>query len=68
MPYSNRSRLTYTPKDFAKLCMELAVGTSAGNSLAESFTAALKRKRPPGRQVLVECCDCRREVFRWLVR
>ncbi len=65
----------YTSKDFAKLCKELgvtqsmgAVGTSADNSLAESFNAALKREVLQDNTCWPDAPSCRREVFRWLVR
>ncbi|WP_370512291.1 IS3 family transposase [Skermania sp. ID1734] len=65
----------YTSKDFAKLCKELgvtqsmgAVGTSADNALAESVNAALKREILQDRNRWTDAGQCRREVFRWLVR
>jgi transposase InsO family protein len=65
----------YTSNDFAKLCAELeviqsigAAGTSADNSLAESFNAALKREVLQDNTCWPDESSCRREVFRWLVR
>ena len=65
----------YTSKDFAKLCTQLgvtqsmgAVGTSADNSLAESFNAALKREVLQDDTCWPDAATCRREVFRGLVR
>lgn len=65
----------YTSRDFAKLCKQLgvaqsmgAVGTSADNSLAESFNAALKREVLQDDTCWPDAATCRREVFRWLVR
>ena len=65
----------YTSKDFANLCKDLgviqsmgAVGTSADNSLAESFNAALKREVLQDDTCWPDEATCRREVFRWLAR
>ena len=65
----------YTSRDFAKLCADLgvaqsmgAVGTSADNSLAESFNAALKREVLQDNTCWEDAATCRRQVFRWLVR
>ena len=65
----------YTSRDFATLCTELgviqsmgAVGTSADNSLAESFNAALKREVLQDNTSWPDAATCRREVFRWLAR
>ena len=65
----------YTSKDFAKLCSRLgvtqsmgAVGTSADNSLAESFNATLKREVLQDHNSWPDEATCRREVFRWLAR
>ncbi|MFG1820846.1 IS3 family transposase [Kribbella sp. NPDC049174] len=65
----------YTSKDFALLCKELgvtqsmgAVGTSADNSLAESFNATLKREVLQDHNSWSDEATCRRQVFRWLVR
>ncbi len=45
-----------------------AVGTSADNSLAESFNAALKREVLQDNTCWEDAATCRRQVFRWLVR
>lgn len=45
-----------------------AVGTSADNSLAEWFNAALKRGVLQDRPSLPDAQTCQREVFRWLGR
>ncbi len=45
-----------------------AVGTSAGNSLAESFNATLKREVLQDENCWPDELTCRREVFRWLTR
>ena len=65
----------YTSKAYAKLCKRLgvtqsmgAVGTSADNSLAESFNATLKREVLAGQASFAGPELCRRQVFRWLVR
>ena len=65
----------YTSKDYARLCAELgvtqsmgAVGTSADNSLAESFNATLKREVLQDEDCWPDEPTCRRQVFRWLVR
>jgi transposase InsO family protein len=65
----------YTSKDFAALCSRLgvtqsmgAVGTSADNSLAESFNASLKREVLQDENSWPDEATCRRQVFRWLVR
>lgn len=65
----------YTSKDFAALCAKLevtqsmgAVGTSADNSLAESFNAALKREVLQDAAAWPDERTCRREVFRWVAR
>jgi transposase InsO family protein len=65
----------YTSRDFANLCAELgvvqsmgAVGTSADNSLAESFNAALKREVLQDNTCWDDPAACRRQVFRWLAR
>ena len=58
----------YTSKAYAALCEQLgvtqstgAVGTSADNSLAESFNATLKRELP-------DQATAYRAVFRWANR
>ncbi len=65
----------YTSKDYARLCARLgvtqsmgAVGTSADNSLAESFNATLKREVLQDENVWPDEATCRRQVFRWIVR
>ena len=65
----------YTSKDYARLCSQLgvtqsmgAVGTSADNSLAESFNATLKREVLQDHNTWPDQATCRRQVFRWLVR
>jgi transposase InsO family protein len=65
----------YTSKDYARLCSELgvtqsmgAVGTSADNSLAESFNATLKREVLQDHNTWPDKTTCRRQIFRWLVR
>ncbi|MFF1823839.1 IS3 family transposase [Kribbella sp. NPDC058245] len=65
----------YTSKDYARLCTELgvtqsmgAVGTSADNSLAESFNATLKREILQDDKTWPDETTCRRQTFRWLVR
>lgn len=65
----------YTSKAYAKLCKGLgvtqsmgAVGTSADNSLAESFNATLKRELLAGQATFAGPQLCRRQVFRWVTR
>jgi len=65
----------YTSKDYAQLCADLGVtqsmgpvGTSADNSLAESFNATLKREVLQDESCWPEEITCRRELFRWLTR
>ncbi|GAA3112633.1 transposase InsO family protein [Kribbella aluminosa] len=65
----------YTSKDYARLCTSLgvtqsmgSVGTSADNSLAESFNATLKREILQDHNTWPDPATCRRQVFRWLVR
>ena len=65
----------YTSKAYAKLCKGLgvtqsmgAVGTSADNSLAESFNATLKRELLAGQATFAGPELCRRQVFRWVTR
>jgi transposase InsO family protein len=65
----------YTSKDYARLCSQLgvtqsmgAVGTSADNSLAESFNATLKREVLQDHNTWPDETTCRRQVFRWLIR
>ncbi|OFN37187.1 integrase, partial [Corynebacterium sp. HMSC072A04] len=65
----------YTSSQFQATCRRLgvtqsmgAVGTSADNSLAESFSAALKREVLKDTKTFANQLICRRDVFRWCVR
>ncbi|MCD5422501.1 IS3 family transposase [Rhodococcus pyridinivorans] len=65
----------YTSKEFAALCARFGViqsmgkvGTSADNSLAESFNAALKREVLQDANAWPDEATCRRQVFRWVTR
>lgn len=65
----------YTSKEFADLCARFGViqsmgkvGTSADNSLAESFNAALKREVLQDATTWPDEATCRRQVFRWVTR
>lgn len=65
----------YTSKAYAAVCEEFgviqsmgAVGTSADNSLAESFNATLKREVLQDAHTWSSQLVCRREVFRWVTR
>lgn len=65
----------YTSKDYATLCADLgvtqsmgAIGTSADNSLAESFNATLKREILQDHNTWPDGATCRRQTFKWLVR
>lgn len=65
----------YASKAYAGLCEQLgvtqsmgAVGTSADNSLAESFNAALKRELLEGRAAFPDQAAAYRAVFRWASR
>lgn len=65
----------YTSTEFAALCDRLGVtqsmgmvGTSADNSLAESFNAALKREVLQNANTWPDEATCRRQVFRWVTR
>ena len=65
----------YTSKAYVKLCKRLkvtqsmgAIGTSADNSLAESFNAALKRELLAGRAAFPDQATAYRAVFRWVNR
>ena len=65
----------YTSAAYARLCTTLgvtqsmgAVGTSADNSLAESFNATLKREVLQDHNFWPDEPTCRRQVFQWLVR
>ena len=65
----------YASKAYAALCEQLKVtqsmgaeGTSADNSLAESFNAALKRELLEGRAAFPDQATAYRAVFRWANR
>ena len=65
----------YTSAAYARLCADLgviqsmgAVGTSADNSLAESFNATLKRETLQDQNCWPDEAACRSQVFRWIVR
>ena len=65
----------YTSKDFVKHCKKLgihqsmgAVGTSADNSLAESFNATFKRELLQGEALWPDQATCRRDTFRYNTR
>ena len=65
----------YASKAYAALCEQLkvtqsmgAVGTSADNSLAESFNAALKRELLQGASAFPDQATAYRAVFRWTNR
>ena len=65
----------YTSKAYADLCAQYgvtqsmgAVGTSADNSLAESFNATLKREVLQDANCWPDEAVCRRQLFRWIVR
>lgn len=65
----------YTSKAYVKLCKDLkvtqsmgAIGTSADNSLAESFNATLKRELLQGRPTFPDQATARQAVFRWANR
>ena len=65
----------YASKAYAALCEQLkltqslgAVGTSADNSLAESFNAALKRELLEGAATFPDQATAYRAVFRWANR
>ena len=65
----------YTSQAFRSYCSSLgvrqsmgAVGTSADNTLAESFNATLKREVLRDRKVFDSPISCRQEVFRWCMR
>lgn len=44
------------------------IGTSADNSLAESFNASLKREVLKDEPVFPSQLVCRRDVFQWCIR
>ncbi|WP_097677344.1 IS3 family transposase [Nigerium massiliense] len=65
----------YCSKAYAKLCRKLGVtqsmggiGSSADNTLAESFNATMKREVLQDAACWTDELTCRRQVFRWLVR
>ena len=65
----------YTSKAYGTLCEQFrvtqsmgAIGTSADNSLAESFNAALKRELLEGRAAFPDQATAYRAVFRWAHR
>lgn len=65
----------YTSKAYATLCRQFevvqstgAIGTSADNSLAESFNATLKRELLEGRPAFPDQATAYRAVFRWANR
>ncbi|WP_407645353.1 IS3 family transposase [Brevibacterium limosum] len=65
----------YTSSSFQAMCRRFGVvqsmgrvGSSADNALAESVNAALKRETLQGEKRWASELECRREVFRWLVR
>jgi transposase InsO family protein len=65
----------YTSKAYVKLCKDLKVvqsmggiGSSADNSLAESFNATLKRELLEGRPAFPDQATAYRAVFRWASR
>ena len=65
----------HTSRQLAELYLELgvtqsmgAVGSSADNALAESFTATLKRELLQGAAAWNDELSCHRDVFRWATR
>ena len=65
----------YTSKAYVTLCRDLgvqqsmgAVGSSADNSLAESFNATIKRELLEGRAAFPDAATAYRAVFRWANR
>ncbi|WP_342318484.1 IS3 family transposase [Corynebacterium mayonis] len=65
----------YTSDRYRRLCERLgvtqsmgAIGTSADNSLAESFNATLKREVLQDAPVFASQLVCRRDVFQWCSR
>ena len=65
----------YTSEQYRRACERFgvtqsmgAVGTSADNSLAESFNASLKREVLQDETVFASQLGCRRDVFRWCTR
>ncbi len=65
----------YTSFAFQDTCTQLgvrqsmgAIGSSADNTLAESFNAALKREVLQDARTFANQLQCRRDVFRWCTR
>ena len=65
----------YTSDQYRRLCVRFgvtqsmgAIGTSADNSLAESFNASLKREVLQDESVFASQLACSRDVFRWCTR
>ena len=65
----------YTSEQYRRLCERFGVtqsmgmiGTSADNSLAESFNASLKREVLKDEPVFPSQLVCRRDVFQWCIR
>lgn len=65
----------YTSTEYAQLCAQLGVtqslgafGTSASNSLAESFNVTVKREVLQDKNCWPDEATCRRHLFRGLVR
>ena len=65
----------YTSKSYVKLCKDVnvvqsmgGIGSSADNSLAESFNATLKRELLEGRPTFPDQATAYRAVFRWANR
>lgn len=65
----------YTSDQYRRLCVRFgvtqsmgAIGTSADNSLAESFNASLKREVLQDESVFTSQLACRQDVFRWCTR
>ncbi|MBA4505797.1 DDE-type integrase/transposase/recombinase, partial [Corynebacterium sanguinis] len=65
----------YTSEQYRRLCERFGVtqsmgtiGTSADNSLAESFNASLKREVLKDEPVFASQLVCRRDVFQWCIR
>lgn len=65
----------YTSSAFQATCLRLGVvqsmgriGSSADNALAEAVNATLKRETLQGAKRWSSAAECRREVFRWIVR
>lgn len=64
----------YMPAQFTKCCTELGVlqsrarvGSSAGNALAESFNATLKREVLQGRRTFTNRIEARLQVESWII-